>query len=133
MMSVETIATDTWATTIRMLSQLPVTRLADRKIGVPRETGSQGTSCVPIAGLVVRVVERSTARRLTLIWRDPSRCAYGDQEWYQTAARRSGVCAVSGREIRRGELVFRPRLTYPKPVNADAMIHTAVFQEEPAS
>lgn len=83
-----------------------------------------------VSGITVRLIERSTATRVTLAWRDPSRCAYGDQEWHLTRARRPGICSVSGREIRRGEEVYLPRPTRPQALNSDAMIHTAVLQDE---
>lgn len=70
----------------------------------------------------MRVPERASATRVTLAWCDPSRCAYGDQQWYRTSARRSCVCAVSGLQIRRGESVYRPRMTRPPALNAEAMI-----------
>lgn len=40
-----------------------------------------------------------------------------------TRAPRSGVCAISGRKIQRGEDVYRPVPMRPQALNADAMIH----------
>lgn len=129
MMSIETNAADPWAMTIGLLGQLR----GERKEAVrarPRKSASRCATRTAVVGLSVRVIERSTDTRLTLAYRDPSRCAYGDQEWYLTRARRSGVCAVTGREIRRGEEVYRPRPMRPQALNADAMIHSFALPTE---
>ncbi|WP_322101444.1 DUF3331 domain-containing protein [Paraburkholderia sp. J41] len=132
MMPIQTKAADPWAMTIGLLGQLRGERGAPGAIGAlakPRKSARRAARTA-VAGLSVRVIERSTDTRLTLAWRDPSHCAYGDQEWYLTRARRSGVCAVTGREIRRGEAVYRPRPMRPQALNADAMIHSVVLQTE---
>ena len=130
MISTEIVARDPWAMTIGLLGRLSDLQGAEYVAPAfpQRNPAARCVAKVPVAGLTVRVIERPTATRVTLAWRDPSRCAYGDQEWYLTRARRSGVCAVSGHEIRRGEAVYRPRPTRPQALNADAMIHTSVLQ-----
>jgi hypothetical protein len=132
MMTTQIGASDPWAMTIGLLGQLSGTRRADcgTPVATLRKSGRQSAARAPVAAVTVRVLERSTATRVTLAWRDLSRCAYGDQEWYLTRARRSGFCAVSGKAIQRGEAVYRPRVTRPQPLNADAMIHTAVLQDD---
>lgn len=135
MMSIETTVADPWAMTIGLLGQLSGVSNAQGAAcarAKPRKA-SRSPARTAVAGLTVRVIERATADRVTLAWRDPSRCAYGDQEWYLTRARRSGVCAVTGQEIRRGESVYRPRPMRPQALNADAMIHSAVLQTEQAA
>ncbi|MEX3943300.1 DUF3331 domain-containing protein [Paraburkholderia sp. BR10937] len=123
---------DPWAMTVGLLGQLSGAQLADCVLSSHARHMSRARHGIKeqFSGVTVHVIERSTATRITLAWRDPSRCAYGDQEWYLTRARRSGVCAVSGRPIRRGESVYRPRPMRPQALNADAMIHTAVFQDD---
>lgn len=118
---------DPWKMTIGLLGLLNGEKCsADAKVAarlpVKRRRADQA-----VAGLTIRVIERSTSTRLTLAWRDPSHCAYGDQEWIRTRARRTGVCAVSGRAIRRGEDAYRPRTMRPRALNADAMIHCIVL------
>ncbi|WP_418789373.1 DUF3331 domain-containing protein [Paraburkholderia pallida] len=78
---------------------------------------------------MVRIVERPTVGPVTLTWRDPLCCSYGNQEWYLTRARRTGVCALSGLEIRRGQTVYRPRATRPQALNANAMILKEILDD----
>ncbi|ADG18607.1 conserved hypothetical protein [Paraburkholderia atlantica] len=122
---------DPWARTVGLLGQLsgelPVN--GDTSVTPLFKPEMHNLSTAPVAGVTVRLLERSTATRVTLAWSDPSRCAYHDQEWQLTRARHSGVCAISGMKIRRGEVVYRPRATRPRmPLNADAMIHPIALQ-----
>jgi hypothetical protein len=122
-------ANDPWLMTIGLLQPLSGEKCNSLPVPAARNNRMRRISDTPIEGLTIHVLERSNSTRVTLAWRDPSHCAYGDQEWYRTRARRSGVCAVSGREIRRGEDVYRPRPTRPLALNADAMIHIAVLDQ----
>ncbi|MGF6972938.1 hypothetical protein QFZ94_001365 [Paraburkholderia sp. JPY465] len=122
---------DPWARTVGLLGQLsdelPVN--GEMSVAALFKREVQNVSTVPVVGVTVRLLERSTATRVTLAWSDPLRCAYHDQEWHLTRARHSGVCAISGMKIRRGEIVYRPRATRPRmPVNANAMIHPIALQ-----
>ncbi|WP_342451193.1 DUF3331 domain-containing protein [Burkholderia seminalis] len=69
----------------------------------------------------VFIVERPEADILVVCWSDPRSGYYGDQIWRLRIASKNGCCALSGKSIRRGDLVFRPA-TRPLPRNADAMI-----------
>jgi hypothetical protein len=72
---------------------------------------------------LIRLIELGSPRTATLAWCDPALCHYGDQTWHAGAARRPGICAFSGAPIRRGDLVYRPRISRPSPpLNANAMI-----------
>ncbi|MEX3856453.1 DUF3331 domain-containing protein [Paraburkholderia sp. BR10923] len=113
---------DPWLMTIGLLGSMSGETDADYLAAPAVTPGLNRTPGNAVRCVTIRVVERSTATRVTLAWRDPLRCAYGDQEWYLARAPRSGVCAVSGREIRRGENVYRPRPRRPQPLNADEMI-----------
>jgi hypothetical protein len=124
---------DPWARTVGLLGQLSDEQRADSETSVIAlfNPGVRSMPRVQVAGVTVRLLERSTATRVTLAWSDPSRCAYRDQEWHLTRARHSGICAISGQKIRRGEFVYRPRVTRPRPpLNADAMIHASAFQDD---
>ena len=57
----------------------------------------------------VRVTGRPSSTTATVAWRDSTSGCYEDQIWRGVVARTSGVCAVSGRSIKRGDRVYRPR------------------------
>lgn len=57
---------------------------------------------------VVTVVERLSQTRVSLSWRDSTRCNYEEQLWAYGKAKSSGHCALSGKPIRRGDNVYRP-------------------------
>jgi hypothetical protein len=69
-----------------------------------------------------KLVERPDALTATITWRDPTRCCYIDQIWRATRSRVKGICALSGREIRPRDEVFKPGQCRPRPANAHAMI-----------
>ncbi|RKT27575.1 uncharacterized protein DUF3331 [Paraburkholderia sp. RAU2J] len=76
----------------------------------------------------VKVIERPDPNTLMIAWCDPTSCHYGDQIWGACVARNSGVCAISGMRIRRGDAIYRPRTSrLVHPVNADAMILFSVI------
>ncbi|KFX67144.1 DUF3331 domain-containing protein [Paraburkholderia fungorum] len=70
----------------------------------------------------VYVIDRPTQSTATIVWRDSMRCSYGDQVWHASRARTAGVCAMSGRAIRPGDAIYKPRPCRPAPLNAGAMI-----------
>jgi hypothetical protein len=78
----------------------------------------------------VRVTGRPSSTTATVVWRDSTSGCYEDQIWRGVVARTSGVCAVSGRRIKRGDRVYRPRATRPAPTNANAMILSDVVEAE---
>lgn len=121
--------TDPWQKIIRVLGQLPDQQSAECSAELVGRRQSRRSTEGRVEGLKIHLVERVTTTRVTLAWFDLSRCAYGNQEWHLTRARRSGVCAVSGRRIRRGENVYRPRPSRPQVLNADAMIYTDVLDK----
>jgi hypothetical protein len=71
---------------------------------------------------VVRIRERTTSTTAKVEWCDPTLCRYGDQVWSASVARRDGLCALSGRIIRKGDLVYKPKRYGVAPANANAMI-----------
>jgi hypothetical protein len=78
----------------------------------------------PSPQLVVNIVERTGPTSATVTWSEPS-CRYGYQTWRAVISRVSGVCVLSGKAIRRGDIVFRPQAR-PIPLNVDAMILASV-------
>lgn len=71
-------------------------------------------------GVHIEILERSDTTPV-IRWVEPGRCHYGEQRWRRRSAHTSGTCAVSRREIRRGDVVFKPA-ERPAPSNASAMI-----------
>ncbi|MFM0658064.1 DUF3331 domain-containing protein [Paraburkholderia sediminicola] len=71
-------------------------------------------------GMRVTILE-SSGERLLVRWVESGKCHFGEQRWRLGVAIRAGVCALSGRNIRRGETVYRPA-ERPRPPNHAAMI-----------
>jgi hypothetical protein len=117
---------DPWVQTIRLLSPEPRCPevKGDKPPVVKRAApfGSKGTITERPAQLLVSLVERTTSSTVTIAWRDPTSCFYGAQIWRVANAKVSGICALSGVRIRRGDRIFHPQRTKPIPVNARAMI-----------
>ncbi|WP_052405725.1 DUF3331 domain-containing protein [Paraburkholderia heleia] len=90
-----------------------------RKLREKRDT-TRDAPCVA----VITLLERLSPRTVALRWCSAS-CHYGYQIWVCAKARRAGVCAVSGKAIRRDDLIYRPYTrTLVVPVNVNAMIHS---------
>jgi len=91
-----------------------------------QKTGNAGR-CNP-RDITIRLLERQGAARATIAWHDPTRCSYGYQTWQTARARHSGICAVSGRPVCRGDEVFKPRLHKQRASNAGEMILASVLR-----
>jgi hypothetical protein len=74
------------------------------------------------ANVGIRPVEQLTARTATVDWCESGVCRYAEQTWIRGVAKRNGICALTGAQIRRGDPVYRPRSIVPAPTNALAMI-----------
>lgn len=70
----------------------------------------------------IEVLDRLTTVSAVLSWRDSTGGSYGYQLWQKGVARRSGMCAISGSAIRRGDRIYRPGTIGRLPSNAAAMI-----------
>ena len=118
---------DPWVRTIQLLSSEPrYPDVGDDPAPVAKRNTSHGcklTSSISCSShLKVSVVERTTSSSVTIAWRDATSCFYGAQIWRVASARVSGICALSGQRIRRGDRIFHPHRSKPMPVNARAMI-----------
>lgn len=72
---------------------------------------------------VASVVDRIDARSILVNWCDSTSCHYCDQLWNRKSARYAGFCALSGRSILRGDVVYAPSTRGAiQPVNERAMI-----------
>ncbi|CAG4890122.1 DUF3331 domain-containing protein [Paraburkholderia saeva] len=127
---------DPWSQTLSLLARLS----SDSASALPKPDYRRdrkqrralvGVLALPGAGARIRIVERPDPVTATIAWYDPTVCHYGDQTWRASVARSSGVCAVSGLAIRRGDAIYRPGSGRPSPRNCNAMI-LARFVEEPA-
>ncbi|MFP4893727.1 DUF3331 domain-containing protein [Paraburkholderia sp. EG304] len=113
---------DPWLMTIGILGQLSGEKSSGSNVASEWTRWSERSAGKRADGLTIRFLERATTTSVTLAWLDPLRCVYGNQEWHLIRARRSGVCAVSGRQIQLDEYIYRPQRRRPQAVNADAMI-----------
>ena len=71
----------------------------------------------------VSVLEQLSSKSLSVYWSDPCLGRYADQVWRIGLAPLDSFCVLTGRSIRRGESVFRPRVrgSY-SPANRHRMI-----------
>jgi hypothetical protein len=119
--------TSPWIQTIRLLSrgsQLPniCNKTSLRARGCASFGHDGALSTEPSLHRVVSLVERTSSSTVTIAWRDSTSCSYGAQIWMAANAKVSGVCAMSGARIQRGDRIFHPRHSKPAPVNDGAMI-----------
>src|SRR6201991_3855286 len=128
---------DPWRQTIGMLSVMSgrtdpwVTRLAALHVRFERKTSRLMLAGARVDAKVC-LIDRPSSATATIAWHDATHCSYGDQLWHAARARVSGVCAMSGRAIRIGDSVFKPRRGRPAPLNASAMILATVLNEAPS-
>ncbi|KJK17223.1 hypothetical protein UB46_35575 [Burkholderiaceae bacterium 16] len=80
-----------------------------------------------------KILERHGQASATVAWSDSTTGHYGEQQWQRAIARNSGICAVSGQVIAKGDAVYRPRLKLPAPPNAEAMILASVMETIPSA
>ncbi|MGF6768770.1 hypothetical protein P3T18_001240 [Paraburkholderia sp. GAS199] len=130
--------TDPWSRTLRLLSALSGETDASVSATLAAfERKGQLDRYLPVVGqrfeVQIRVIDRPSPSTATVAWRDPTHCSYGDQVWHACHARLSGVCALSGKGIKRGDAIYKPRPCRPAPVNAGAMILFAILNDAFAS
>ncbi|WP_027210786.1 DUF3331 domain-containing protein [Burkholderia sp. WSM2232] len=136
--------TDPWTQTLGLLSQLcggdarPAAREHEAQFARMAGSAAASAEASPArarTGNAMRrpvslsVLERPSSTTVTIAWRDATHCSYGDQLWLAARARSSGICAMSGRAIRRGDLVYQPRRSRPRPLNDGAMILASVLRD----
>jgi hypothetical protein len=81
--------------------------------------------------VVANIIERASRGTITVAWRDPTSCRYGDQIWHAGVARKPGVCALSGTCINPGDAVYEPKSMRTPALNAGAMILCSVVKAAP--
>jgi hypothetical protein len=70
---------------------------------------------------VMATILEASFDHLLVRWVERGKCHYGEQKWRLGTARYAGYCAISGRQIARGQAVYRPT-GRPPPPNSAAMI-----------
>lgn len=92
------------------------------------------SDCLPRPGF--RVVERDE-RDVVISWQDSTRGRLADQRWRRCTAYASGVCAMSGGQIRRGDYIYRPLRRLSNFANLGdtilASIIDGAYEDTPAS
>ncbi|NPT42766.1 DUF3331 domain-containing protein [Paraburkholderia sp. 1N] len=83
-----------------------------------------------VTSALVRVLERRSENSVVILWQDATRCHYGDQVWFRCRSARTGICALSGNTIGRGDPIYRPRQGHRPPANALAMILASAIEDE---
>lgn len=91
---------------------------------------SSDASEIATTSALVRVLERRSENSMIILWQDATRCYYGDQVWCRCRSATTGVCALSGKSILRGDPVYRPRRGPCPPANAQAMILASAIECE---
>jgi hypothetical protein len=124
--------TDPWMQTLGLLSVLSGdTDAGVNELAAAVSRNGRKNCDLPVMGkrfeVQVHVIDRPSKSTATVIWRDPTRCSYGDQVWHASRARVTGVCAMSGRGIQPGDAIYKPRPCRPVPLNSGAMILRTVL------
>jgi hypothetical protein len=119
---------DPWMQTIDLLS-VPAGGSRGCGSALNEGNGARHVDGTALHGVTVSLVDWPTSSTATISWRDSTRCCYGDQVWRSSRARTEGVCAMSGRPIRPGDAVYKPRPCRPARRNADAMILTSALDD----
>ncbi|WP_412025906.1 DUF3331 domain-containing protein [Burkholderia cepacia] len=77
----------------------------------------------------IAVTECLSLSQISVSWSDSCSGRYTEQIWCRSRARVPSVCALTGRAIRRGDPVFRPRASeICLPSNRQRMILAATVQ-----
>ena len=126
---------DPWPATIGRLLRIGETPIsgaekapADRKAG-PHPRNHTARLKRPW-NAAVDVLDRLSACRVVVAWRDSTAGCYGSQIWQTSTAKTQDVCALSGREIESGALVYRPRMSSAMmPTNSGALILASVLDD----
>jgi hypothetical protein len=73
----------------------------------------------------IEILERLSPIAIVISWADATSGRYGEQTWRLRAARRKGVCSLSGEPFLPGTLIYRPNLRQSSAANTDQSISAA--------
>jgi hypothetical protein len=123
--------TDAWSQTLGLLDSLscaaesPLGDTVQAGRSAPRRLAPVVACVTSKRGAHIKVLDRPTSRTAIVTWGDPTSCHYGDQVWRIARASSDGFCALSGQQIRRGDVVYRPSHYRLAPANAGSMMLAA--------
>jgi hypothetical protein len=82
-------------------------------------------------GVRIVILDRPSSDTVLVSWSSSTVCRYGEQLWKRGVSRKSGICALSGDSIVRGDAIFRPRRERNAMCsNATAMIRAGAIERE---
>jgi hypothetical protein len=119
---------DPWMQTIGLLS-VPAAGSTGCDRGLNVGDAARHVDGATLHGVTVSLIDRPSSSTATISWRDSTRGCYGDQVWSASRACAEGICAMSGRPIRPGDAVYKPRSCRRAPRNAGAMILTSALDD----
>ncbi|CAE6906575.1 hypothetical protein R69608_03249 [Paraburkholderia nemoris] len=105
----------------------PALRLFEDR-GLLRDgSGTDATPCPKrksmLASVVFSHIERAGPKAIWVSWHEATLGRYSEQRWVLCVSRNRGICALSGKPIRRGDIVYRPSSRVAvKPCNMQTMI-----------
>ncbi|WP_429258173.1 DUF3331 domain-containing protein [Paraburkholderia sp. GAS334] len=78
---------------------------------------------------IIKIIERPTNSTLVVHWTEPGKCLYGYQIWRRTRAEWNGYCALSGKLVRKHDVIFRPSWMKSEPQNSgEVILEAAVYR-----
>ncbi|MDE1182204.1 DUF3331 domain-containing protein [Paraburkholderia sp.] len=109
---------DVWTQTLAMIANTGVAHKIIETLGNAR--AKAGVRHGDALGKpTVQVLDRPSPQTVSISWCDSRTGHYGDQTWRVGVARKSGICVLSGRPIRRGEpSTVRNRAASCRPTRA---------------
>jgi hypothetical protein len=87
------------------------------------------TLSIDMTQLKAVILDRLTYSTISVRWSDSQSGVYGEQTWRMGRASRHSRCAATGRQIQRGDVVFKPKTVhYKMPFNGSWMILASVVE-----
>jgi hypothetical protein len=106
-----------WTHIVKMISECPG-NISD----IWEDGNSPASDCAWPAGGMIRLLGRPSPDCVSLAWGHPCCGRYGDQIWRKVVARRSAVCALSGRPIRKGMRIYKLFQTFGNQRNRNEVL-----------
>jgi hypothetical protein len=131
---------DPWSVTISQLEQLAYHTDIDEALDQDEDTvtesstekrnqGASSHASDYARNAVVTFVERIGEKAVSISWRDSTGGNYREQRWVMRAARSRGVCALTGKAISRGDIIYHPvSSTRGRPSNLAQMIRAEALE-----
>jgi hypothetical protein len=75
----------------------------------------------------IEILERLSPTAIVISWADATSGRYGEQTWTLRAARRKGICSLSGEPFLPGTSIYRPNVRQSSAANTDQSISAAAI------